>query len=140
MKKTTHHDSHQKDKIYRKIMSDFLKNGKPHLQGLAEIGSNPALFFKYIDDLRAQGTPSERLEATQFMALMLDEIEQIADHLEQEHHVPRGMFYLHLIHPEPLKTKKEAMALMEQLEDTLRKIDDKISKRKKKPKKFRNYL
>ena len=74
------------------------------------------------------------------MTLMLDQIEEIADQLENEHNVPKGMFYLKLIHPEPLKSKKEAMILMQELEDTLQNIDKKLSKAKKKPKKFRNYL
>lgn len=140
MKKTTHFETHHKEKLYHKIITDFLSTGRPHKPGLAEIGANPGLFFKYIDDLRAQGTTSQRLRATQFMALMLDQIEEIAQQLEEEHNVPKGMFYLKLIHPEPLKSRKEALQLMEELENSLQKIDEKISKQKKKPKKFRNYI
>ncbi|MBM3194605.1 MAG: hypothetical protein FJZ60_02450 [Chlamydiae bacterium] len=140
MKKTNDSGVLDKDKLYHKIIADFVDSGKPNMQTLAEMGANPSLFFKYIDDLRAMGTPSERLMATRFMTLMLDQIEEIADQLENEHNVPRGMFYLKLIHPEPLKSKKEAMMLMQELEDTLQNIDKKLSKAKKKPKKFRNYL
>jgi hypothetical protein len=140
MKKTTQSEAHDKDKLYHKIITDFIDSGKPNMQTFTEMGANPTLFFKYIHDLRAQGTPSERLKATRFMDLMLNQIEEIADQLENEHNVPKGMFYLKLIHPEPLKSKKEAMMLMQQLEDTLHNLDKKISKTKKKPKKFRNYL